>query len=223
MCSGCVTGLKTAFYKINMKVENTGQIRLGQPFGEYIAKYAADSRFSRYVEIGTWNGRGSTCCFQDGFERRSTPATLQSYEISKSRVQEATELWKDAPHIHIVHGRVLEDNKCPTFSQVQSVFPKLTVAWHSEDVDNFWSASYVPMEDPEVVLLDGAEYLTYFEFEEMKRMTGIKVFMLDDSAVDKCRDIHRYLLANPDWTRVAYSDTDRNGWSIFERITDSSV
>lgn len=220
MCFGYATRLKIAFYNIKMKVENSGQIRLEQPFGQWIARYAKDSRFSRYVEIGTWNGRGSTCCFYDGFVRRSSPATLQSYEISKSRVEEARDLWKHAPQIHVIHGRVLDDSKCPTFSTVQSVFPNLTVAWHTEDVDNFWSSPHVPMEDPEVVLLDGAEYLTYFEFEEMKTMKGIKVFMLDDTSVDKCRAIHQSLLDDPEWKYVVGSETDRNGWSIFERFSE---
>ena len=202
-------------------VENTGQIKLNQDLGQWIAKYGADERFSRYLEIGTWNGRGSTCCFYEGFTRRTTPYTLQSYEICDELIKEATEVWKAVPSIQILRGRILEDIECPIFSVVKAIHPNLNQEWHNTDIRRFWSCPYIPMNDPEVVLLDGAEYLTYFEFQKMKNMPGIRVFMLDDASIDKCRDIQAYLLAQPDWKRVAYSQTQRNGWAVFERIISS--
>lgn len=202
-------------------VENTGQIQLTQELGQWISRYAADERFSRFLEIGTWNGRGSTCCFYDGFVKRSTTYSLQSYEISAARVQEARSLWKDVPGIRILHGRVLQDHECPVFAAVNSMFPNMSTAWHAEDITNFWSSSYIPMNAPEVVLLDGAEYLTHFEFESMKSIDSIRVFLLDDVYTDKCPRVFAYLEAHPEWTCVA-KGKDRNGWAVFERITSSS-
>ena len=68
-----------------MNVLNTGQVQVKSPFGRWIAKYAADPKFSRYLEIGTWNGQGSTCCFYEGFKNRKDTFALQSYEIAKDR------------------------------------------------------------------------------------------------------------------------------------------
>lgn len=198
-------------------VENSGQIQLGQEFGKWISKYATDERFSRYVEIGTWNGRGSTCCFYDGFTKRSSPYTLQSYEISKARVKEASALWNEVAEIQIVHGRVLQNHECPTYESVKGLFPNVNIDWHREDVQHFWSCPYVPMNQPEVVLLDGAEYLTWFEFETMKTMPSIRVFMLDDVYTDKCPRIFAYLQDHPEWKLVVKGE-DRNGWAVFEKI-----
>lgn len=199
-------------------VENTGQIKLTQELGRWISVYANDERFSRYVEIGTWNGRGSTCCFYDGFAKRITPYTLQSYEISAERVNEATEVWKSVPDIQILHGRMLQDHKCPLYERVKEVFSSVNIEWHTEDVNNFWSCPYVPMNSPEVVLLDGAEFLTYFEFEEMKKVDSIRVFLLDDVHTNKCPHIFAYLDADPTWRCVAKGN-DRNGWAVFEKNT----
>jgi hypothetical protein len=198
-------------------VENTGQVRLTQELGQWISRYASDERFSSYVEIGTWNGRGSTCCFYDGFMKRQSPYSLQSYEISESRVKEASQVWKDIPSIQILHGRVLQNGECPTIERVKELFPNMTTAWHTEDIENFWSAPYVPMKTPEVVLLDGAEYLTHFEFEVMKSEKSIRVFLLDDVYTDKCPRIFAYLQSHPEWRCVAQG-TDRNGWAVFEMI-----
>lgn len=207
----------------SVHVENTGQIQLSQPFGQWIAKYAADTRFQRYLEIGTWNGRGSTCCVYDGFAQRSDGPTLDSYEIHPGRVAEAREIWKSVPSIRIHHGRVLADNQCPIYREVLKAFPNVTESWHTEDVRNFWSCRHVPIQDPEVVLLDGAEYLTQFEFDRVfKNCPSVRVYMLDDTKTEKTPHINAYLLGHPEWTRVAFSDTERNGWAVFERVTPSS-
>lgn len=202
-------------------IENTGQIKLTQELGKWISRYASDERFSRYVEIGTWNGRGSTCCFYDGFTRRRSPHALQSYEISSTRVNEARDIWKHIPEIQILHGRVLQDHECPIYDRVKEMFPNLALAWHTEDIQNFWSCPYIPMNNPEVVLLDGAEYLTWFEFETMKNIDSIRVFLLDDVYTEKCPRVFAYLQNNPDWKLVVKGD-DRNGWAVFEKITSFS-
>lgn len=203
--------------------ENTGQIKLVQPFGQWIAKYAADTRFHRYLEVGTWNGRGSTYCFAQGFASRGDSPVLQSYEISPSRVEEARQVWKSHSHIRILHGRVLRDDQCPMYREVLKSFPEVVESWHTEDVRNFWACPYVAPENPEVVLLDGAEYLTHFEFDRVfKEMSGVRVYLLDDTCAAKTYRINLYLSQHPEWTRVAYSDTERNGWAVFERITSSS-
>lgn len=204
-------------------MENTGQIKLSQPFGEWISRIAADTRFQRYLEIGTWNGRGSTYCFHHGFIQRQDVPVLQSYEIHNERVKEAQSVWKNQPQIHIIHGRVLQDDQCPTYHEVTKTFPEVVESWHTEDVRNFWGCPYVVPNDPEVVLLDGAEYLTWFEFDRVfKTHPTIQIFMLDDTCAAKTFQINKYLLEHPEWKRIAYSDTERNGWAIFERITASS-
>lgn len=203
-------------------IENTGQIQLVQPFGQWISKYAEDTRFQKYLEIGTWNGRGSTCCFYNGFSKRVDTPTLQSYEIHESRFKEAQNLWEQYPQIHILHGRILENHDCPVFYEVKKIFPKINETWHTEDIQNFWNCSYIPIDNPEVVLLDGAEYLTYFEFQKLKDKNSIQVFMLDDICSEKCSWIYQYLLNNQEWKHVAGSTNERNGWAVFEKVSASS-
>lgn len=199
--------------------ENTGQIKLTQSFGEWISKIASDTRFQHYLEIGTWNGRGSTYCFNNGFSKRSDIPVLQSYEIHKDRVIEAQTYWKNNPYIQIIHGRVLQNDQCPFYYEVLKIFPEVVESWHKEDIQHFWNCSYVPPNNPEVVLLDGAEYLTQFEFDRVfKLQQSIHIFMLDDTCAAKTSQINQYLLSNPEWERIAYSDTERNGWAIFQRI-----
>lgn len=200
-----------------MSIANTGQIQMSQAFGQCIARVAADPRFTRYLEIGTWNGRGSTCCFYEGFKTRADSPRLQSYEIHKERCAEAAGLWAPYPSIGVLYGRVLKNEQCPTYREVSQRFPTANATWHREDVENFWAAPYIAPEDPEVVLLDGAEYLTWYEFDRVfKDMSSVQVFLLDDTKTDKTPAVLASLLERG-WVRTAGSDTERNGWAMLER------
>ena len=200
-----------------MNVPNTGQVQVNSSFGRWITKYAADPKFSRFLEIGTWNGQGSTCCFYEGFKTRTDTFALQSYEIMKDRVAEATNVWRGYPQIEIIHGRMLEDHECPTADEVRAVHPSINAEWHNQDITHFWTCKYVPMNDPQVILLDGAEYLTWFEFEKMIATTQASVYLLDDTQTAKCPKILTWFADHPEWVRVDGSDTERNGWAVYER------
>jgi hypothetical protein len=200
-----------------MSIPNDGQVRLAHPFGQWISKYAADNRFTRYLEIGTWNGRGSTYCVHDGFAKRTDTPVLQSYEIQEPRFQEASATWKHVPTLQILHGRILKDNECPLFEHVLDVHPNIELSWHKEDITHFWTCPYIAPNNPEVVILDGAEFLTYFEFEKLRHMPSIQVYILDDAFTPKNLHSYTVLSQSPDWKLVVRGE-DRNGWAIFERL-----
>lgn len=191
---------------------NTGQVQVQYPFGQLIQRYAEDPRFQRYMEIGSWNGKGSTICVGIGFlARRDTPV-LHSLEINRERYTEASAFWEHNPTIRIHHARVLSE-----LPDVRTVHSSIESEWQADDERSFRGADYLNPEEiaPEVVILDGGEYLTYFEFQKLKQFA--KVFILDDTLVAKCKRVDKELSADPDWNLVA-SGTDRHGWAIYERL-----
>ena len=199
-------------------IANTGQIKVTSNFGKRISDYAADTRFTRYLEIGSWTGRGSTCAVFEGFCRRpDEDAVLQSYEINRMRAREAIMTWKDEPQINIITGRILDDNEFPSFQTVYVKFPNLSREWHQEDSQNFWSTPYVPPNNPEVVILDGGEYLSYFEFQKLIGISSIKVFLLDDTEAAKNNEVKNFLASSPEWKFVDGTPYEGNGWAIFEK------
>lgn len=195
---------------MNWERMNTGQIRLYQRLGYWIQSYAKNTDFQRYLEIGSWNGRGSTVCFAAGlYDRNPTSFTFQSLEINASRVQESIECWKGFPFVKIVHGRIL-----PELPDIRSIHTSIVNDWQLDDEQHFFTAPFVDVGSPDVVLLDGGEYLTYFEYKLLKQ--SAKVFLLDDTNVAKCSRIVVELLADPEWYLVEKGD-DRNGWAVFQR------
>lgn len=196
---------------------NTGQIKLGQGIGKWIKKYAEDLRFSRYFEIGTWNGGGSTVCVASGFSNRKDDPKLKSIETNLERYTEALSKWKGFNSIEIIHGRIFRDGEIPSFDVIQKVHSSINREWHQGDIDNFKTASYVDVLSylPEVVILDGGEYMTYFEYLKVKDFA--KVLILDDTSVAKCKRIVEELVASNHWKLIDCNPTERNGWHVFER------
>jgi hypothetical protein len=67
----------------------------------------------------------------------------------------------------------------------------------------------------DVILLDGGEFTTYFEFQILK--DKCKILMLDDINVDKCTLIVKEIESDPSW-KIIKKENTRNGFLIAEKI-----
>ena len=56
-----------------------GQINIDQDFGKIIYDLSSDSRNKTFVDIGTWNGLGSTRCFIEAM-KLNNDSTLYTIE-----------------------------------------------------------------------------------------------------------------------------------------------
>ena len=92
--------------------------------------------------------------------------------------------------------------------------------WHEVDMLNMQKCA-VFLDRPEipqifdVILLDGGEFTTYYEFQLLK--DRCKILMLDDVNVDKCAKIVEEIRADPSW-RILKRVNVRNGYLIAERL-----
>lgn len=202
-------------------IVNDGQIKYDSEMGKMIEKYSQDSRFSRYLEIGTWNGGGSTYCFAKGFESRVEPFKFASLEINETMYNEAKSKYSSVPYVKIFRARIIKDDELPPINDILEMFDSINIQWLREDMTSFFKTSYFDIEsfNPEVVLLDGSEYLTYFEFKKLYSST--KVFILDDINTEKCKKIVEELKSDSKWREVHIDTTQRNGWAVYEeRLSD---
>ena len=201
-------------------VQNDGQIKYNDTMGQIIASYARDIRFKSYLEIGTWNGGGSTYCFAKGFENRKEPFYFLTLEINKEKFEEAKEKYKNISYVHLLHGSIISISDVSNIKKqtLLELFSDINIGWFREDLDNLKNVSHVKFDNssPEVVLLDGSEYLTYFEFQKLHNTT--KVFILDDINTEKCKAIVSELNKNIQWKQVYFTPNERNGWAVYERV-----
>lgn len=198
-----------------------GQIGPEDPFGEVIQELARNPDLRTFLEIGTWNGMGSTRAFVAGFAARAAPYEFYSLECNADKAASAQALYAHLPHVHVLNEVLFHDTPVPA----ESVFPDLATnptlqGWHRVDMENMRRRDLF-LQRPglpavfDVVLLDGGEFTTYFEFQALKHRC--RWLLLDDTRAHKCFKIVEEIERDPAWEVVVKNDAWRNGFLVARR------
>lgn len=204
-------------------MKGKGQI-CNDAFAHKITSYASNVEYKTFLEIGTWNGLGSTKAFSDGFANRNDDCVLYSLECNKDKCMQAADLHKNNNKIHVLNEVIWNEEPADFYE----IFPQCLTDekykhWNEVDIVNmkncdlFLNRPNLP-EIFDVVLLDGGEFTTYHEFQILKNRC--KILMLDDVNVDKCKLIVKEIKSdNTSWKIVSEDLGLRNGYLIAEKIT----
>lgn len=194
----------------------SGQINRGSELGEIIYDYAKNKKYKSFLEIGTWNGEGSTRCFIDGLLTRNDEYSFISLETSKDFFDAATAYNKKIlnPKINIVYGRIIENEDLITDSPIDRHKQFLKEDQFDYSIcPNVWENIQRQFD---VVLLDGGEFSTFAEYKKLEPLT--KIFLLDDSKMLKNNLVVKSLSENNNWTQIKNSNA-RNGFAIYEKLS----
>jgi hypothetical protein len=202
------------------KSNQIGQI-CNDSFSKEIEKYASNDKYKAFLEIGTWNGLGSTKAFNNGFKSRNDDYIFYSLECNKDKCMDASKLYSDNSKIHILNEVIWNEEP----SDFYEIFPQCLKNetykhWNEVDIINMKKCSLF-LDRPnlpdifDVILLDGGEFTTYHEFQLLKNKC--KILMLDDINVDKCKLIVLELENDPSW-KIIKRDNTRNGYLIAEKL-----
>ena len=199
--------------------EGTGQI-CNDSFSVEITNYASNLNYKTFLEIGTWNGLGSTKAFSNGFINRKDDYIFYSLECNKDKCMDAIKLYTDNNQIHILNEVIWNEEP----SDFYKIFPQCLTNdmykhWNEVDIINmkrcdlFLNRTNLP-EIFDVLLLDGGEFTTYHEFQILKNRC--KVLMLDDINADKCKLIVEEIKCDKSW-KIIKEENVRNGYLIAEK------
>lgn len=197
-----------------------GQI-CNDDFSKDIQLYASNLKYKTFLEIGTWNGLGSTKSFIDGFKHRTDDYIFYSLECNKDKWLDAFKLYTGDNRINILNEVIWNEEPADFYE----IFPQclsndLYKHWNEVDLINmkkcslFLSRLNLPLVF-DVLLLDGGEFTTYYEFQLLKNRC--KILMLDDVNVDKCKLIVEEISSDPTWKIIKHMNV-RNGYLIAEKI-----
>lgn len=200
---------------------NIGQI-CNDEFSQEISKYALNLKYKTFLEVGTWNGLGSTKVFVDSLKCRTDNYIFYSIECNKDKAQYASELYKNFDKVHILN-EVLWNEEPKDFYDIfpQCKYNDLFKLWNDVDMINMKNCNIFLHRNElpnifDVILLDGGEFTTYYDFQLIKNRC--KVLMLDDINVDKCKFIVNEIENNPNkWKIIVKNTYLRNGFLIAER------
>tara|TARA_R110000851_G_scaffold324103_1_gene491206 strand:+ start:2673 stop:3311 length:639 start_codon:yes stop_codon:yes gene_type:complete len=207
-----------------------GQINRGSARGELIYELSKDKHNTVFVEIGTWNGAGSTRCFMDAILERPDDSILYSIESCTIRYEQATNYWKfkllpyKKPKLSLLLGRIIESSQVSTPKEVieSGLTPQHPdwKKWHEADIATYSECPNIYSELPldiDVLLLDGGEFCSYAEWEKLRSRT--KIVLLDDTNVFKNHRVKEELSQSKEWTLLAdCSNENNNGFLAYKKI-----
>lgn len=206
----------------HFKNNNMGQID-GDAFSTFIQSYASNDKCKTFLEIGTWNGLGSTKHFVQTLSTRNDDFVFYSLECNADKAQQAMELYQHIPKVHILNEVIWNEEPADFYE----IFPQcksneLYKKWNTVDMINmkkcnvFLNRPNIPKVF-DVLLLDGGEFTTYYEFQLLK--DKCKILMLDDIYTDKCKLIVDEIKHQTDVWKIIHEEKVRNGFLIAEKCT----
>lgn len=205
-----------------------GQINLNTNFGKLINLITSYNENKIFVEIGTWNGQGSTYCVMDSLLKRQDEVSFYSLECDISKHVESVTLWKkildENPRkdiLKLLHGRIVEIDEIYKREELKTLegFFNDWYKWYDDDIKNFELCDNILQQIPasiDVLILDGGEFSTLAEFKTLYSRTK-KYIILDDCNILKCKKVYDILTKDRFWELFKEDLKDRNGYAIFRR------
>ena len=193
-----------------------GQISKNTEVGRWIEMLASLEANLTIVEIGTWNGLGSTKMILRGLKKRKLDKIqVIGFETNKRMYGVAKRNLKRHDLYQLVWGSIIQEGELDmtNLSETES-------NWIKTDLEDMRKAPYVFKKVPEnidLLILDGGEFSTYAEFQKLNsRVSGW--IILDDTNSRKCARILREVPAEGTWNVIFQSD-ERNGTAVLRKIS----
>lgn len=198
-----------------------GQINMNSIMGNEIYKLCKNDNIRNIIEVGTWNGEGSTVCVMNAIMEKHTPSILYSFEGNDEQHNKATTFWinKNTNNKLVLFKGVLHKD-CETEDNIKkycddrAIFVKEWYELEKQLLEMNTVISIDNYNDIDIIILDGGEYTTRGDFNKLI-VKNPKVIILDDVVVFKCKELRQELLNNNEWVLYKENLNDRNGWCIF--------
>jgi hypothetical protein len=203
-------------------IQTLGQIHNGTSEGKFIQKLLHEtlgSQVKNVVEIGTWNGLGSTLCILNALqEYQSIP--FFSLECCKEKQESAVINLEEfvTESTQLIWGTIVNLSRLNDSEYLMN-FSDIQRDWYQVDFKNCEESPNVLSLLPEHIdflLLDGGEYTTLNEFEILFPRCRHYI-LLDDTTQNKCRVIEQKLASDASWQKIFHSN-ERGGFSCWQRV-----
>lgn len=228
-CFRAIEGNELVYWSENQYTElyktMPGQITRTSPFGIHLYELARSGP-KHWVEIGTWNGLGTTKCILDGFaERLHESPKLASVEIDPVLFDAAAHNLMHHPArscVDFYQGKLMPSSMIqakpfPTpddLGEQEQQNAHFFIHYDRERALYETTIPFCPPFSPEVAVLDGGEYSGYLDWLHLDK-SNLKYLCLDDTNVTKNRKVISEL--GSEWKCIA-SGNDRCGWAIYVRV-----
>jgi hypothetical protein len=199
----------------------TGQINFeDNELGRYIVDICQYDDVKTIVEVGTWNGLGTTRCVIEGIQQsRKQNYEFISIECNKVMYDEAVSnnQLNISDNIKFLYGKLVDESVIDKWFDL-SILTQEQIGWLAQDIE--WMKQVPNIIDIipkqiDFLILDGGEFSTYPEWLVLKNR--VKYVALDDMTQLKCSKIREEIINNPDYIVIRDNvNGSRYGMTIFK-------
>lgn len=204
------------------------EITAADEFGQAIANTIATFGFASVIEIGSWDGSGSTSVLSNALSMSSRTPRLVCIESERDRFDRLAARYAHIPWVTCYHGSSISRASLTptTFEDVWSSehnllrYPEYQVrGWWDQAVAYIDTVAAGYLEDHaderfDAALIDGGEFFGWDEYRLLR--DRVSCLMLDDVfSAYKCARAHASLRGRPEWNCIWSSAYVRNGAAIW--------
>ncbi len=200
-----------------------GQITLQTQFGQTLYQLMSEEVGpKKWLEVGTWNGNGSTKCLLEGLSHRLNREGVHilSYEASPfyaKIAQENLSRYVDlSSQFLVLHAKLPSTLPFPKGEFIKEKLEHFMIHYEEEKYLYETAPSISCFFEPEVAILDGGEYVGYHDWESIPK-TNLRHIFLDDINIEKNKCVHELLKHFTDWKCMVERKDERNGWAYWKR------
>ena len=187
-----------------------GQIDDKSSGGKLIYEFIQKFDVKDVLEIGTWNGLGSTLVIYKALVSKGLTFSFISIETDKIAYNYARKNLKDFPAIKLKLGRIIDIGDLPEPNLID--FRKhnlnpLNIEWFYQDLRRYQKTKNINnclKNQYDFILFDGGEFSTFAEFKLLYSRT--KFFGLDDVQTYKQYEVIKFIKKNKDKFKLIETD-----------------
>jgi hypothetical protein len=203
-----------------LKVRNfrSGQIKRHHEVGKWIEFLSSLAGIDSIVEIGTWNGAGSSMAIARGVVSRPKhdrdKVQVFGYEINPAMAKAARRRLARFGFFDVIFGSLvsIDDLDRSNLTHTEESWLKQDERWILGAPNVFNSLP----QNLDLLILDGGEFSTLAEFKLLKDRVSHWI-ILDDTNTRKCAQILKIIESEEEFLLV-YQSQERNGTAILKRI-----
>ncbi len=212
-----------------------GQMNRGGHIGDTLYALAKEPGVESVLEIGTWNGEGSTFCLAQGLAE--TSGRLVSIEADPEMYRSALDFYKDKDlPVELINGLTLSLTDYASYESYEPLIaghhyeeeaPGTHRMWYEQELslaraaprDNVLAELIEREKRFDLALFDGGEFLSYAEFLFAEPYVSRYIVLDDANARMAIKNTlsRDWLLNSSDWEIVLDVPDERNGWLVAER------
>jgi len=198
-----------------------GQVHPDTSFGKYLTTLGRNTLYNTFLDIGTWNGLGTTLCLVNALNNRPN-AKIYSIEANKSLHEIALKNWPSTPNnLELIWGtlshKILSEEEIkanPLFPNIQEHFN----IHYKQDVHDSVNAPIATLPSViDVVIMDGGEFCGEADLAAVELLNPLIICMCDTNVIKNSANLKK-LLDDKRYVCLQNNTDSKNGWAVFSKV-----